>query len=54
MDQLRELCVVNEWGRKLAMFLGKALVDEFGMVRGSRVGVSWDYHKRAKEYFEAS
>ena len=52
MDQMRELCVMSEWGRELAISLGKALVDEFGMIRGSRVGVSWDYHKRTKEYFE--
>jgi len=54
MDQMRELCVMSEWGRELAISLGKALVDEFGMIRGSRVGVSWDYHKRTKEYFEVS
>ncbi|CAG8487571.1 16369_t:CDS:10, partial [Gigaspora rosea] len=52
--QIQELVALDGYNRQVGVALANELVDEFSTTKASSVGLPWDFHKKTKEFFEAT
>ncbi|CAG8534913.1 8397_t:CDS:10, partial [Dentiscutata erythropus] len=52
--QIQELVAMDGYNRQVGVALANELVDEFSTTKASNVGLPWDFHKKTKEFFEAT
>ncbi|CAG8743221.1 15246_t:CDS:2, partial [Dentiscutata heterogama] len=52
--QIQELVTMDGYNRQVGVALANELVDEFSTTKASSVGLPWDFHKKTKEFFEAT
>ncbi|CAG8613739.1 18232_t:CDS:10, partial [Racocetra fulgida] len=52
--QIQELVAMDGYNRQVGVALANELADEFSTTKASNVGLPWDFHKKTKEFFEAT
>ncbi|CAG8435067.1 2923_t:CDS:10 [Ambispora gerdemannii] len=54
LAQVQELVSSTGYSQQIGIGLANALTDEFSTTKSSNVGVTWNFHKKSKDFFEAS
>ncbi|CAG8499703.1 5021_t:CDS:10 [Ambispora leptoticha] len=54
LRQVQELVNSTGYSQQIGIGLANALTDEFSTIKSSNVGVTWNFHKKSKDFFEAN